>query len=207
MQVAEIEARPPYVRFERRAEEDRAASLAAGHYVAVDVDYALITPMGSKDTIERRVLEWLPQLEQQVREERFRSSWLSAYRESYAAWKEGREIPVEGTPIMSWPALSPAQVQGVLNARVRTVEDLASANEETLQRLGMGGRALKQRAVEWLAASKDVGKIAERAAALETANADLTAQNQSLMARLAKLEALLPKDADPAPVPAPSRRL
>lgn len=39
VQIAE--ARPPYVTFEFRAEEDRAASIEAGHYVSKDVAYAL----------------------------------------------------------------------------------------------------------------------------------------------------------------------
>jgi hypothetical protein len=192
-QPTELEERPPYVRFERRAEEDRNASIEAGHYVAKDVDFALITPMGSKDTIERRVDEWFPQLQQQVGEQRFKSGWLSAYREMYSAWKEGREIPLSGTPVMSWPALSPAQVQALLHARVRTVEDLASANEETLQRIGMGGRALKQKAVEWIAASQSLGKQSEQIAALKAANEDLKSRNQSLEERLSALEKLLPK--------------
>ena len=47
--------RPPFVNFEVRAEEDRTASIEQGHYVAVDVDYALITPAGSRDCVERKV--------------------------------------------------------------------------------------------------------------------------------------------------------
>jgi hypothetical protein len=206
-QPAVFEDRPPYVRFERRAVEDRAASVASGHYVAKDEDFALITPMGSKDTIERKVDEWFPQLAQQVQEQRFQPGWLRAYQESYNAWKEGREMPLSGTPIMSWPAASPAQVQAILGARVRTVEDLANANEETLHRIGMGGRALKQRAVEWLAASSGTGKLAERAAALEAANADLILRNQSLEERLAALEQRLSAPAPETPTPAGAKRL
>lgn len=77
---AVAEARPPYVMFETRAVEDRAASLEKGHYVTRDVDYAIITPMGSKDRTERVIKEWFDQLQQQVAEGRFpgnggQSSW------------------------------------------------------------------------------------------------------------------------------------
>ena len=35
--VQKLEERPPFVRFEVRAEEDRQASIEAGHYVGKDV--------------------------------------------------------------------------------------------------------------------------------------------------------------------------
>lgn len=182
MQAAE--ARPPYVTFEVRAEEDRTASIEAGHYVAKDVTYAMITPQGSKDRIERQVDDWLVNLKQQVAEGRFPQEWLRNFQEQYKAWKEGREIPLSGHAIVNWPAVSPAQVKQLQQARILTVEDLAGANEETVGHLGMGARALKQRAVEWLAAAKDTGKIAEEVAALKAANADLVKRNDDLQTKL-----------------------
>lgn len=185
MQAAE--ARPPYVTFEIRAEEDRTASIAEGHYVAKDVHYAIITPQGSKDRIERVVFEWFDNLTAQVQQERFPQEWLSRFQAAYEAWKKGQELPLSGTPVMTWPAVSPAQVKVLQTAHVLTVEDLAAANEETITRLGMGGRALKQRAVEWLAASKNTGKHAEEMAALKASNSDLAAQNEKLGKQLAEL--------------------
>ena len=182
MQVAE--ARPPYVTFELRAEEDRAASIEAGHYVAKDVAYAMITPQGSKDRIERQVDDWFTNLQQQSQEGRFPVEWLRNFREQYSAWKEGREMPLTGHAIVNWPPASPAQVKQLLQAQIRTVEDLAAANEETVTRLGMGARALKQRAVEWLAAATDTGKIAEEIAAIKAANADLAQRNKDLQTKL-----------------------
>jgi len=52
----------PYVRFERVAVEDKAGSLAAGHYVALDVDMANVTPPYSKDIMKYKVLNWFEQL-------------------------------------------------------------------------------------------------------------------------------------------------
>lgn len=194
--VAMFEDRPPYATFETRAEEDRDASIAAGHYVARDVDYAIITPMGSKDKIERPVAEWFAKLKQDVAEQRFPREWFKAYESIYADWKADRATPVSGTAVENWPAASPAQVKTMLGVGVRTVEDLAGANEETLGRLGMGGRALKQRAVEWLASANSSGKQAEEMAALRAANEDLSQRNAALETQLkelaAKVEALTP---------------
>lgn len=212
MQIAED--RPPYITFEVVAEEDRAASIEKGHYVAKDVVYAIVTPQGSKDRIPRQVDDWFANLREQVRQGRFPQEWLRNFQEQYNAWKSGREIPLHGSPVANWPAASPAQVRALQAANLLTVEDLAAANEEALHRLGMGGRALKQRAVEWLAAAAGTGKIAEEVAALKQQNADLLAAHERLMAQNAELVKRLEATAQPAEgapegrqTPATSRRL
>ena len=187
--VQKLEERPPYVRFEVRAEEDRQASLDAGHYVGKDVHYALITPMGSKDCIERKADEWFDKLKQDVSEGRCPREWLAAFKEVYKEWCEGREAPVNGTPITDWPPVSPSQVKTLLSLQVRTVEDLAAANEEVLGRIGMGGRALKQRAIDWLTSSESAGKASGELSSLKAANENLQARNTQLEAQLKELAA------------------
>lgn len=182
------EARPPYVTFEMRAVEDREATIAEGRYVAKDVAFTIITPQGSKDRIERVASEWFAQLGQQSAEGRFPIEWKKAFEASFADWLAGNEPALNGTDVRNWPAVSPSQVTALRNARVYTVEDLAAANEETLGRIGMGGRALKERANQWLASAVDVGKTAERAAALEAEVADLRKANQALADQVAQLK-------------------
>lgn len=180
--------RPAYVTFERRAVEDRQATLDNGMYMSKDVDYALITPMGSKDRVERVVSEWLDVLKQQAQEGRIPHEWVRAYHEAYAAWKEDREIPLDGHSIMNWAAISPAQIKLLLDLRVRTIEDLAVANEETIARLGMGGRALKQRAVDFLD-SREAGKVAGEMEKLRQENDALKVRNESIESQLLALQA------------------
>lgn len=158
--------RPPYVTFAYRPVEDREKSITTGHYCSRDVAYAFITPAGSKDRIEKIAEEWLVQLASEVRQERFPQEWLNHYREAYKAWKDDRELPVDGTSVTQWPVASPAQVEMLLGLRIRTVEDLASLNEEAISRLGMGGRSLKQKAVDWLASAKNHGQSAEAMSSL-----------------------------------------
>lgn len=188
MQPSTQTERPPYVTFETRAEEDRAASIEQGAYATKDVDYAFITPAGSKDRIERRVAEWFENLQQQVGEGRFPREWFNAYKEAYAAWKADRELPEDGHPIKNWPVASPSQCKSLLDLHIRTVEDLAVANEETLGRLGMGGRGLKQRAVDWLQ-SANAGKVSGEMQELREANSALTIRNQSLEDQMRTLQA------------------
>lgn len=188
MQVAVNEARPPYVTFETQPVEDRAASEAAGHFVAKDVIFAIITPAGSKDRIPMEAEPWLKQLEQEVREERFPKEWLPHYKEAYRAFKAGQEIPLNGTPIRTWPVLSPAQIAHLLLLNVRTVEDLAVANEQTLTAIGMGGRDLKQRAVDWIAAAAGPGKINQELSNLRVKLEGLETNLKGVMERNAQLE-------------------
>lgn len=191
MEIAED--RPPYVAFEVRGVEDRDASIAAGMYKTKDVDLAIITPQGSKDRTERVVSEWFENLELQVRQSRFKADWLRQYRGAYAAWKEGRELPLNGTPILTWPVLSPSQSKACLDAQVRTVEDLAQANEETIGRLGMGGRELKSKAVSWVTAAAGPGKVTEEIAALRASLSDANSRNEALEAKLKELAAQVAK--------------
>lgn len=181
------EARPPYVSFEVRAVEDRQASIESGYYQTKDVDFAFITPQGSKDRIERDVKDWFEQLEQQCQQNRFKREWLVAYKGAYDAWKSGREIPLNGTAILTWPVLSPSQAKQAIEHGVRTVEDLAAANEETIMRLGMGGRALKEKAVSWLSAAGSTGKVTEEINALRVANEATLERNKQLEKQLTEL--------------------
>lgn len=182
VQIAE--ERPPFVSFETRAVEDRAASIEAGHYVARDVDFALVTPRGSKDRVERVVSEWFTNLKKEAANGRFPAEWLRSIESGYKDWKEGRETAVDGTSIKNWPILGPSQIVMLQQVGVRSVEDLAAANEELITRLGMGGRALVEQAKAWLESSSDVGKVSADINALRVENTQLKEQNKELLADL-----------------------
>jgi hypothetical protein len=177
-----MEGRPAYVMFEVRSEEDRAASVAAGKFVGRDVNYVIITPPGSKDTVEKPADEWIAQNEKMGRLGRMPIAWVDGYKTKYEEWKKGNATDgaVSGTHIRLWPALGPSQVAQVLAANVLTVEDLAQANETTLANIGMGGRALKEKAIAWVASAKDIGVVSERINALEQNLKLLTEQNEQL---------------------------
>ena len=185
----EEKARPPYVIFETRVVEDRQASTEQGRFVGKDVNYAIVTPSGSKDRIEKVAEEWLAGLEEGVRQDRIPGEWLEAYHRKYKAWCESRELPEDGTAIAAWPAISPAQVKAILDANVRTVEDLAAANESTLASIGMGARALKEKAQAWLDTASSTGKTAEELDELRKTVAGLTKQLETATKTIATLQA------------------
>lgn len=190
-QVAEREERPAYVRFERVPEEDRAATLAAGHYVAKDVDYALITPPYSKDVFKSKVSQWLQNMQQDVSAGRLPEKWMHDYKEAYHRWQNGQELPVTGTPIKGWGVISPAQQETLIRMNCLTVEDLAAITDEGLQRIGMGAVDLKSKARTWLAQMGDRGPLTVKMAALENENAVLKGSVETLTRQVGELAALL----------------
>ena len=187
--------RAPWVDFRTIAEEDRQASIDKGSYVAKDVDYAFITPAGSKDCIEKPVADWFQQLKEQVENGRFPEEWLRNYQHKYQQWNETGEIPVIGTAVKNWAVASPAQVEMLLKLHVRTVEQLAGANEEVIGRLGMGARSLVDKAKAYVEQQESgVGKLVEENAALkqqaESSAQALAAQAEQLKVLQAQVEAL-----------------
>jgi len=145
---------PPYIRFETRALKQFKTAEEGGTVFYKDVDYALVTSHGSKDTVEKALPDWFTQLENEVRQDRLPGNWLEAYRKSYEKWKAGEELPVIGTPIKNWPILSPAEAKMLNELGLRAVEDVANANEELIARIGMGARSLVQRAKDWITSAQ-----------------------------------------------------
>lgn len=183
------EPKPPYVQFENRVVEDREASITAGHYVGKDVVFAIVTPAGTRDRIERDAEEWLGNIAEGVKQERIPAAWHDIYKRALKDFRESRETPEFGTPIMDWPGASPAQIKLLLDINVRTIEELSEANEETVARIGMGGRALKQKAKAWLDASGGKGKVAAELDALRVQNEQLLARDKEREEEFAKLKA------------------
>lgn len=179
--------RMPYIQFVTKAVEDRDATEKTGGYVSKDQIFVHVTPQGSKDKIERVAVEWLEQMAFEEKQGRLPEGWYRKYKEFFEDYKQGRETPPDGFSIRDWPAASPAQVESCIRAHIRTVEDLAAANEESLMRIGMGAQALKQKAVAWLAARKDVGQVAERLASLEAENKTLKSSNETLQGQVRDL--------------------
>lgn len=183
--------RPPYVVFEQRAEEDRTATIAGNRLVLKDVDYAIIRTAGSKDTVEKIAPEWLEYCDTQASKGKYPSDWAVAHRKMYNDWKSGLEIVPIGFSVRQWPGITKAQAENLIISGVMTVEDLASANEQTMQRIGMGARSLKDKAQAWLDSSK--GNVGEELAALRAQVSDFTQTIARQNEKIAELEAAVPK--------------
>jgi hypothetical protein len=163
----------PHVRFETRPTEDREASIKAGRKVYKDVDWVIVTPSGGKDVREDLAEAWLTKIRGQAENGMYDWEWARDFQKMYEMYKEGKKMPEDGTPLrMCTTLFTPAEIENCLAVNVRTLEDLAAANEEGLGRIGMGARALKTRAQEAIKTGE--GKeSAMKVEALEVQNAEL----------------------------------
>lgn len=186
--ILDREERPAYVRFEKRAVEDKPESLKQGKVVYKDVIFVLVTPPYSKDCFEQKVELWFDSVEQNVRNNRTPKKWLDMWRSQYEQWLKGEEAPVNGTSIKNWSAITPAQVKTILRAGIYTIEDLALANDEGVRRLGMGGVDLKNKARAYVQASKDTGPLVMENAALKKENDQLMVSLKSLEEKLLQVK-------------------
>lgn len=185
--IAAQEKKPPFVMFEYRPVEDRDTTIKEGCPQYKNVAYATITSAGSKDNVVRPVAEWFIMLEKEVLQDRFPREWLQHYRQAFAHFEKGEEIPVNGTAIKLWPPVTPAQVKQLTDMHVLTVEQLAEANEQLIAALGMGGRALVQKAQDYLASAKEHGTVVLE---LESVRRDLQNSEEEKAAMKVQLEAL-----------------
>jgi len=187
--MTEKEDRPAFVRFERRTIENKAESLKQGRYVGTDVDYALITPPYSKDCVEHPVEKWMTQNEIYANNGRLPKEWLEHWKKAYQAWKNGQEMPLNGTSVKNWSAISPTQVKTLVSVGIHTIEDLAHCNDEGMRRIGMGAVEMRNKAIAWLTAAEDHGPLVTENAELKKKNAQLEAQVAELTDKVTILKA------------------
>lgn len=190
--ITEMQARPPLIRFERRAIEDRAATIEAGHLVEKDQDWVVVQQLGSQNTTEHVATDWLAHMEKESRDrpKQMPSRWVEGFRAAFEAWKKGEDMVVDGTSIKNWVAISKADVGNLLRIGVQSIEDCAAMNEETMKRVGMGARAIKQKAIAWVQARQENGVAAELDLLRSQVEADKLEKDE-MRKQLAELRAMV----------------
>ena len=157
MPVDELSATPtlthkdmPYVMFETITIEDPARTKAEGRICFKDQDYAVITVPGDKGNNKDKIESFFEKKEAEMRNGRVHPEWIKKWRADYESYKQGLEIPVDGTPIKGWKLISGSQQEELIRMNVRTVEALANLSDDGVRNFGMGAITLKQRAKAWI---------------------------------------------------------
>lgn len=159
--MIEIQANPTggvFPEFYVREVEDKKQTKEAGRPIFKDVEYVRIMIAGDKLNIP----------EFKVTDEH-KNRWP----EHYKAFKEGREAPINGTPIDEWQGISRTRAKELRAIGIRTVEDLASLHDNAIQRIGMGARELVQQAKAFLDDEQSVDKLREKISELEAEISEL----------------------------------
>lgn len=188
-ELAGKQGKPAYIEFAAVAKHLPRRSEAEGRYVAVDVDMVTVRQLGAPDSTIFEATRWLAQNKQDVQAGRLPREHADYYEKAYRYWKEGQELPLEGTPIKGWAVISPAQADTIIRFGLRTVEQLAAMNGEVMQRIGMGAVDIKNKAMAWVAQANDKGPLTMQMSLVQKQNdllaatvATLTSQVQALQA-------------------------
>lgn len=181
----------PYVTFVTETLEDYVASKAQNRPVAIDVDFVKITPPGSRDVHIQKVKTWFEQLKQEEQTGRVLTQWVQKWKADYALYQQGKEIPLDGTPIRGWKLLTGAQQENLIRLNILTVEALANVGAEAIAVIGMGAVAMKNRAESWLAQNSDKVVGAMQMATLKSENAVLAETVKNLTSKVEELSKMV----------------
>lgn len=118
----------------------------------------------------------------------------------YEAWKKGHETPVDGTPLSAWPGCRTEEAERLNMMRIYTVQDVAAMTDADLDRLGMGARDMKMKAIAFLRAG-DAAKIALESEELRRELADTRSELQEALAAIKEMKAKLNEDEPDNPAP------
>lgn len=142
-----------------------------------------------------------------IHEQRFRRQW-----EHFKSGQTGdaREV---GTPLAAWPILTPAGVEELRAQKFYTVDNIAGASDELIQRLGMGVNGmsptiLRARAQAFLSSATATAQPQAHAAEIEKLKQEAKATADAHAAEMAELRAMiLGKGTTPQPTAEPEPTL
>lgn len=113
------------------------------------------------------------------------------FASAYAEWKATRKNDhIDGTPLAAWPLASRGFVMELAALHIRSVEDLSVVSDANISRIS-DGRIWREKAIAWLASSKDAAasaRFAAEAERLRNDNADLKRQIVELAGRVQAIE-------------------
>lgn len=114
----------------------------------------------------------------------------------YDAWKDGQEVPQNGSPLSMWTQLGREQVETLQSHGVKTIEDLAALTDGHIQRIQITGlRSLIEGAKRFLAAADSNRLTAEMTARDETI-ANQKSEIDDLRQKLDELAGLVAQQVD-----------
>lgn len=160
-----------HVQFYMRSEQDNFKSEKEGRPIFFETPYIRINTPGNQ----------LSEIDTPVRAEhkiRFPIQW-AAFQNAQTPQDQ-----IVGTPVDQWPTVSRAQADELKGIKFFTVEQIANASDLQLQRLGMNGQVLQQKARAFLTTAKDHALEQHQAAELVRKDTEIKELND----RLARLE-------------------
>lgn len=184
------QSRVPFFFFQDREHGvDAEQSQELGYEVPKIVTFIMLTPHGHRgDPMEFVADEFIARKELEARAGRYDREWVKEYRAGLELYREGREIPRHGTPLITWERILKSRRE-TLRVRFPTVEDLAATPDSSLSEIGMDGRVLRDMARADIQSKESLAPVVKQLADANETNRQLQERLDQLTARLAVLEA------------------
>ena len=182
-------SRVPYFNFvDREFGINAEASAELGYEVPKLVTFILIVPHGHRgDPQEFIADEYIPRKQDEARNGRYDPLWVEEYKRGLALYREGKELPRSGTPLMTWERILKSRRE-ILSKQYPTVEDLAAVPDAALFNIGLDGRVLRDLAIGDIKAKTDLSPVVKE---LANANETIRQQAEQLASLNKRLEALV----------------
>jgi hypothetical protein len=162
-----------FVRFFLFPHRDAEKSLAEGRPIYYDREYIEIVVPGDKDTTVNRPI---------------RPGDAQRFPRQYTSFKAGEVDAQVGTPLSAWPMITRAQVEEMKYFKIYTVEQLAGLSDNLAQKF-MGINRLKQKAKDYIEASKGSAATDQLREEIEGKDARIMALEQAVQELRAMAEA------------------
>jgi hypothetical protein len=165
------------------------------------VEYGPVGSFGRSLTRERvsRLRDCLPPGQDNPAVAMAHARW-DAIRPAYEGWKSGQEMPVSGTPLAAWNALTPEQAEVFKSRGVCTVEEIAQLTDAHIERVPVPRlRDLIRQAqlfVESTDATRFAHSLERKEQEIAALNAQLESQQEQIAALIAKVQAITEKAGD-----------
>lgn len=174
-----------HVEFHTVPVEDKIASREQGRPIFKDEEFCRIRWVGDN---KRELDEPAHQFVDRDPQTNHARTYAQKFPEHYRLFKSNQDQQaMAGTPLSEVPFLTEAKRAELRALNIRTLENLAQLEGSNLQRLGIGGRELKNQAQAWL--DKANGAATESRLASELAARDNTIE--TMQGQIAELTALL----------------
>ena len=163
--------------FKNAAIPNDAKTAAEGRPVFDDMEVCEIRAPGSRNTTVQPATAVSHWITDPITGGQTKLTYAERFRRQYRQFKEAQHQTIAGTPLDYAPFLTEARRAELRALNVYTIDQLAGIDGQELKNLGVGGRDMKNRAIEYLEEAKT-----------KSVHTRLAQENEALRARLAVVE-------------------
>ncbi len=163
------------VEFRHVAKVDEAATMAAGETKWMNVEYITIHIPGDRT---------------QIFDGPVTDRHRARFSERYGRWRRGQSAELDGTPITTWPGITPAEVNMLAQGGIHTVEALAGLSDGNAGKVGPV-LALRDKARRYLDAAKTAAPLEALNAKLREKDGQIAALTEQMHGMMARIDAMM----------------